>query len=79
MKKILTLFFLLLLVSLQSCKDDPKVYVCTGPYAYAYHSKENCPLMTNNCSGSIKKIPITKAKKEGRKECGKCYKHGTAK
>ena len=29
------------------------VYVCTGSYAYAYHSRPNCPGL-GNCKGDIK-------------------------
>ena len=29
------------------------VYVCTGSYAYAYHSRSNCPGL-GNCKGDIR-------------------------
>jgi hypothetical protein len=32
--------------------ENQTVYVCNGPYAYAYHSRSNCPGL-NNCSGQI--------------------------
>ena len=34
----------------KQAKDQYIVYVCTGNYAYAYHSRSNCPGL-NNCQG----------------------------
>lgn len=64
-------------MSLDSCasyQSDSahKVYICTGPGAYAYHEDSNCALMMNRCTGTIKEISITKARKMKRKPCGKC-------
>jgi hypothetical protein len=32
--------------------ENQTVYICNGPYAYAYHSRSNCPGL-NNCSGQV--------------------------
>lgn len=60
------------LISLQSCSTEQIVYVCTGPQAYAYHEDSECYLMTSYCTGSIKEVTISKAKKMKRRPCGKC-------
>lgn len=41
---------------------DTYVYVCTGPQAEKYHSKPNCRGL-NRCSGDIKRITLSEAKK----------------
>lgn len=33
-------------------KGNRIVYMCTGKYAYAYHSTQNCPGL-NNCNGTV--------------------------
>ncbi len=33
-------------------KENQTIYICNGPYAYAYHSRGNCPGL-NNCNGQI--------------------------
>ncbi len=38
------------------------VYVCTGPQAEKYHSKSDCGGL-NKCSGDIKRITLSEAKK----------------
>ncbi len=34
-------------------ENQQRVYICTGQYAYAYHSRPDCPGL-NNCKGEIK-------------------------
>ncbi len=49
------------------------VYICTGSYAYAYHSVSNCAGL-NNCKGEIKYTDeYTAANTYGRKPCCKCW------
>ena len=57
---------------LSSCSTEQVVYVCTGPQAYAYHEDSDCYLMASHCTGSIKEITISRAKRMNRKPCGKC-------
>lgn len=58
----------------ESVSDDYNtVYVCTGNFAYAYHSRSNCPGL-GNCKGSIKytdeNYAINKLK---RVPCCRCW------
>lgn len=49
------------------------VYICTGDYAYAYHSSPECPGLSN-CKGQI--IAVTEydaVYKYGRKPCCRCW------
>lgn len=59
-----------------ACEEDsgtPTVYVCTGSYAYAYHSNSHCRGL-NNCKADIVFVTISKAKKMGNKKaCDICY------
>ena len=49
------------------------VYVCTGEYAYSYHSRSNCSGM-NNCKGQIKYTDENYAVRSlGRKPCCICW------
>ena len=51
-----------------------KVWICTGPGAYAYHNNRACSGL-NNCKASIKQVTLEEAvKKYGRQPCKKCYK-----
>jgi len=54
------------------------VYICTGNYAYAYHSRDNCPGM-NNCKGEIKYTDEYTARNSfGRKACCRCWSNVTS-
>ncbi|WP_301869533.1 hypothetical protein [Bacteroides caecimuris] len=66
------LSFFVIMISLQSCNTEQIVYVCTGPQAYAYHNNSDCYLMTSHCTGAIKEVTISRAKRVKRKPCGKC-------
>ncbi len=49
------------------------VYICTGPYAYAYHSRSDCPGL-NNCKGEIISTDISTAvNRYSRKPCCRCW------
>ena len=49
------------------------VFVCTGPYAYAYHSKSDCPGLSN-CSGEIKYTDeISAINSRWSKPCCRCW------
>jgi hypothetical protein len=49
------------------------VYVCTGNYAYAYHSRDNCAGL-NNCKGEIRYTDVYSAiNTHGRKPCCRCW------
>ena len=49
------------------------VYICTGPYAYAYHSIPNCPGLSN-CRGQINYTDEYSARSSyGRKPCCRCW------
>ena len=49
------------------------VYICTGPKSYRYHSNSDCRGL-NNCSASIEKVTLAKAKAMKRTACKICYK-----
>lgn len=52
---------------------DQTVYVCTGSYAYAYHSQSNCPGL-NNCKGQIQYTNESHAVYTmGRRPCCRCW------
>lgn len=55
-----------------SAESSPSVYICTSPKAYAYHSNSKCSAL-NRCNYSIKKVPLSSARSQGRSACGKCY------
>ena len=49
------------------------VYICTGQYAYAYHSRSNCPGL-NNCKGDvIYTDENTASSSYGRVPCCRCW------
>jgi len=48
------------------------VYICTGSFAYRFHSTPYCSGL-NNCRGDIIKMSLKNAKKKGRTPCRKCY------
>lgn len=50
----------------------PKVYVCGGGSAYAYHSSERCAGL-NRCSHGITAVSATEAEGMGRRPCKRCY------
>lgn len=57
----------------EKIKNVQTVYVCTGEYSYAYHSRNNCPGL-NNCKGDIKYTDEYNAKQNlGRKPCCRCW------
>jgi hypothetical protein len=51
---------------------SPKVYVCGGGSAYAYHSSDNCAGL-NRCSHGISAVAVAEAEGMGRRPCKKCY------
>lgn len=50
----------------------PKVYVCGGGSAYAYHSSEGCGGL-NRCSHGVSAVTVAEAEGMGRRPCKKCY------
>jgi hypothetical protein len=60
----------------ESCINIPNtqiVYVCTGQYAYAYHSRSDCPGL-GNCKGEIRYTDqYTAENKLGRVPCCRCW------
>lgn len=57
----------------ENSKIAQTVYVCTGEYSYAYHSRSNCPGL-NNCKGDIKYTDEYNATQSlGRKPCCRCW------
>ena len=49
------------------------VYICTGEYAYAYHSRSDCPGL-NNCKGEIKYTDESTASSYFRRvPCCRCW------
>ncbi len=51
---------------------SPKVYVCGGGSAYAYHSSEGCAGL-NRCSHGVNAVTVAEAEGMGRRPCKKCY------
>lgn len=47
------------------------VYICCSPNAYAYHYNRHCGALTR-CSYGVECVIRAKAKKDGRRPCGKC-------
>lgn len=62
---------LALLCGSATAKKKPKVFICTGTYAKAYHLKLTCEALTN-CGGDIMQIKRSKAEKQGRHLCKYC-------
>ncbi len=59
---------------LAESKNSGKVYICLGPYAYAYHLDSKCKRL-HNCTCSIVYVTREEAKKRDRiKPCGHCAK-----
>lgn len=75
MKKILLLFFLMILqFTLESNSPKTDVYVCTSPNAYVFHINGRCSGLSR-CSYSVKVVSIEYAKYNmGRRACGVCCK-----
>jgi hypothetical protein len=48
------------------------VYICTGPYAEAYHNTTSCRGLSK-CSGEIREVTEQEAINMGRHACGYCY------
>jgi hypothetical protein len=51
---------------------SPKVYLCGGGSAYAYHSSDNCNGL-NRCSHGVSAVTVAEAEGMGRRPCKKCY------
>lgn len=51
-------------------QNDKWVYICTGPYAYAYHYDEDCWAL-QNCSESIEGVYLSEIEDE-REPCSEC-------
>jgi hypothetical protein len=51
---------------------SPKVYVCGGGSAYAYHSGEGYAGL-NRCSHGVNAVTVAEAEGMGRRPCKKCY------
>lgn len=50
----------------------PKVYVCGGGSAYAYHSSDNCAGL-NRCTHGVTAMSVAAAETLGRRPCQRCY------
>jgi hypothetical protein len=50
----------------------PKVYVCGGGSAYAYHNSGGCAGL-NRCSHGVSAVTVAEAEVMGRRPCKKCY------
>ncbi len=50
----------------------PRVYVCGGGSAYAYHNSESCAGL-NRCTHGVSAVTVAKAEGMGRRPCMKCY------
>ncbi|MGV3588562.1 MAG: hypothetical protein ACO1OF_16270 [Adhaeribacter sp.] len=54
-------------------QQAPKVYICEGGSAYAYHSSEGCSGL-NRCTHTITAVSVADAEnKYSRRPCKKCY------
>jgi hypothetical protein len=51
---------------------SPKVYVCGGGSAYAYHRSEGCAGL-NRCSHGVSPVTVAEAESMSRRPCKKCY------
>lgn len=78
MKHLLTASIVLLLLQggatqQVAARKAPKVFICTGGHAYAYHNNRRCKGL-NRCKAEIRYVSLAKAKATGRKKrCGYCY------
>lgn len=50
----------------------PKIYVCGGSSAYAYHRSDGCAGL-NRCSHGVSAVTVAEAQNMGRRPCKKCY------
>lgn len=50
----------------------PRVYVCGGGRAYAYHNSDGCAGL-NRCSHGVRAVTVAEAEGMGRQPCKKCY------
>ena len=50
----------------------PRVYVCDGGSAYAYHSSESFAGL-NRCSHGVSAVTVAEAEGMGRRPCKRCY------
>lgn len=60
-------------VSIRQGTAAPKVYICKGGSAYAYHKSDRCSGL-NRCTHTI--VSVSKGDAEGvhrRRPCKKCY------
>ena len=73
MKKLLSLFVLVTLLSCHSATKTDSVYVCTGRYAHAYHSSADCRGILA-CKAEIQTIKLSEAQSAGRTPCHYCCK-----
>ena len=67
----LSLLALALLCGSATAKKNPKVFICTGKTAKAYHIYRNCEGLSN-CGAVIKQVKLEDAVKRGRHLCGYC-------
>lgn len=52
--------------------DDSYVWICTGPYAYAYHEDPDC-WQLDNCSEDIEEVTLWEAENDySREPCSEC-------
>ena len=70
MKKLLIFLFLISALSCGSKSDS--VYICTGPYAKAYHNDSECRGILA-CKADIETVSINKAEDMERTPCSYCY------
>ena len=59
--------------SLGKYAKETYVYICTGPGSKRYHISSRC-MGLSNCSKSIKKVTLKKAKSMKRTPCKMCCK-----
>jgi hypothetical protein len=57
-------------------KTNQTVFICTGAYAYAYHSVANCPGL-GNCKAEIVYTDQNTAAYSGKKPCCRCWSNVT--
>ena len=55
-----------------AAQAGPRVYVCSGGSAYAYHNSEGCTGL-NRCTHTVNAVTIAEAEGMGRRPCKKCY------
>lgn len=72
MRKTKVLISITVVLLLCSCRNDSRVYICTGPQSEVYHRADDC-MGLNRCTGEIKALTRQDAEKLGRRKCGICY------